>query len=618
MPRFLALAIVGMGLVIPASGQDVTKARYDRDSSCGQEAACKGGSFETVLLETTAIAATLATDGSFTLGTTKGASAETLDDDVQVTYGFPYAVTSFAYLSIDGNAVRLDGEDLFGGVSTSSESGILRWTPGNMEKTGLLGGDVFAQFRITKESDTSLVFDLLARNEGSGTVSVAPGLVLDPAMGKWGDGYVNLDGMTTRTLAGSDIPAAFQISERQDVPEGLRAGIAFGGNGPARLDVGNWFDLMGLREASAAIYDLALRMEGEAVELAPGDTTRLSMVFSLEPPDFPAGLFVRADMPQSLTIAGGRLFPQDLRARIELSNNSASATGDIEVSLGAASPVDIATDGQTDPLQPGESRVVFLEGFVPEIYEDTSVEVTLEASDGQFTDGLERTLFVPAAPYSDEGILLSIDSVITSGFPTLGVIFEAKIEETEARIPGLRPSNVFLWENGTRIQDFSLTRDSTRSLEAVDLVFVLDVTGSMRNEIEGVRANLIEFGDSIRVQGIDPRMAMVTFRDELADVFEFTTDITAFQNFVGRQVATGGGDAPENSLAALERAVQLPFREEALRVVIWITDERFHEQDNVTSLSRSEVLDNLLGAGIVVYSVGASNYVTDWYGPFVD
>ncbi|NNE69245.1 MAG: hypothetical protein HKN29_02650 [Rhodothermales bacterium] len=38
----------------------------------------------------------------------------------------------------------------------------------------------------------------------------------------------------------------------------------------------------------------------------------------------------------------------------------------------------------------------------------------------------------------------------------------------------------------------------------------------------------------------------------------------------------------------------------------------------MTSLSRGEVLDNLLGAGIVVYSVGASNYVTDWYGPFVD
>ena len=115
----------------------------------------------------------------------------------------------------------------------------------------------------------------------------------------------------------------------------------------------------------------------------------------------------------------------------------------------------------------------------------------------------------------------------------------------------------------------------------VDVVFVLDVTGSMGRFIEGVKDGIGDFADGLKGAKIDARVALVAFRDgpnrEASEVLKFngepfTTDIGAFKKAVGRLSANGGGDEPESSLDGLVEAAELKFRQKAARVLILITD----------------------------------------------
>jgi Mg-chelatase subunit ChlD len=115
----------------------------------------------------------------------------------------------------------------------------------------------------------------------------------------------------------------------------------------------------------------------------------------------------------------------------------------------------------------------------------------------------------------------------------------------------------------------------------VDVVFVLDVTGSMEFAINGVRDGIVQFVDNLARQELDIRIGMVAFRDismrEPPEVLKFpeapfTNQPEAFRTQVQKLVASGGGDEPESSPNALSLASTLPFREGATRVVVFITD----------------------------------------------
>jgi Mg-chelatase subunit ChlD len=115
-----------------------------------------------------------------------------------------------------------------------------------------------------------------------------------------------------------------------------------------------------------------------------------------------------------------------------------------------------------------------------------------------------------------------------------------------------------------------------------DVFFVLDVTGSMGWAIDGVRNGIGGFARDMRNNKIDFRIGLLAFRDLTFDrdamtllSFDgkpFTNDVDAFRSQVGLLVANGGGDIPESSLEAVERAAQQPFRKDATKVLLLITD----------------------------------------------
>jgi hypothetical protein len=133
---------------------------------------------------------------------------------------------------------------------------------------------------------------------------------------------------------------------------------------------------------------------------------------------------------------------------------------------------------------------------------------------------------------------------------------------------------------------------------AVDIVFCVDVTGSMTPILDQVKANALRFyGDvqsNLTAKGktIDElRVRVVAFRDIIADgeaalqespFFGLPAEEAGFSGFVNGLVAEGGGDAPESGLEAVALAMTSPWTTRGDRrrqvIVVW-TDQPAHSLD---------------------------------------
>src|SRR5581483_11385481 len=100
--------------------------------------------------------------------------------------------------------------------------------------------------------------------------------------------------------------------------------------------------------------------------------------------------------------------------------------------------------------------------------------------------------------------------------------------------------------------------------------------------INGVKDGIGDFVKRLEGQRVDARFGLIAFRDIVADMEKpfalrfggetFTRDYKAFREQVRGLRAYGGGDTPESSLQALGLAARQPFRPDASRVLILITD----------------------------------------------
>src|SRR5829696_514913 len=133
---------------------------------------------------------------------------------------------------------------------------------------------------------------------------------------------------------------------------------------------------------------------------------------------------------------------------------------------------------------------------------------------------------------------------------------------------------------------------------AVDIVFCIDVTGSMTPILDAVKANALGFYDdvqtSLTAKGKNVtqlRVRVVAFRDFVADgpaaleespFYTLPTDRNGFSEFVNGLIPQGGGDAPESGLEAVSLAINSPWTTTGDRrrqvIVVW-TDQPAHPID---------------------------------------
>lgn len=85
----------------------------------------------------------------------------------------------------------------------------------------------------------------------------------------------------------------------------------------------------------------------------------------------------------------------------------------------------------------------------------------------------------------------------------------------------------------------------------VDVLFLLDVTGSMGDEIDQLKTTIADVSTRLEQlpQHPDIRFGMTLFRDDgdvfVTSTFDLTGDLAAFQSALNDVVAGGGGDTPE-------------------------------------------------------------------------
>jgi Mg-chelatase subunit ChlD len=550
--------------------------------------------------------------GYFTLGTSNGISEMAIDDNCEITFGHPYSMTSFAYPIVDGERI-LPIEQRPSVPPELIQSGdTLRTTIKDDNQLHFVTS-------IYKKSENLICLQYQVINHDDISHQVAAGLFFDVALGRWGDGFV--DGgngvIDTITTIIPEIDESLFIRERKDSDKGIGLRLEFGADPPARISVGNWIDEYKNNPQEEGLYDLAIHSRWEGSELASGDTLGFIQLFALVVPEAEPKPFIRWDLPSSFSIENNLLFPSGIITNVEIVNCDESG-GSFELSIPGSENVydwlseDVFTlnCAQSYHYHPAKLNI-------PEIYDSIVIPVRIQLIEsGVVADELIRNVFIPAAPYSDEGLDISIDTSYEA-YGKVHISFRALNSETRQILYSLHKNNVTVFDNNIPLEDFEMARDTSGGITNTDLIFVLDVTGSMAEEIAGVRDNIIEFTDSLSYRGIDFRLGMVTFLDVIENVYDFTTDVQEFQMNVAAQYSHGGADRPENSLEALSVASQFSFRENANRVIIWITDADYHISDDVTQLTKQAVIDQLLAVGVQTHCIGNTTFKTDFYDQII-
>jgi hypothetical protein len=127
-----------------------------------------------------------------------------------------------------------------------------------------------------------------------------------------------------------------------------------------------------------------------------------------------------------------------------------------------------------------------------------------------------------------------------------------------------------------------LPTNRLQEAEVADLVFLVDITGSMQPYIDGTKEAILDIVDQLDTVEIEKlRMAFVGYRDVndqvQFEILPFTTSPNSFRSFLARIKANGGGDGPEDVFGGLEKVGQLDWSPNAgTRVMIHIADSPCH------------------------------------------
>ena len=196
----------------------------------------------------------------------------------------------------------------------------------------------------------------------------------------------------------------------------------------------------------------------------------------------------------------------------------------------------------------------------------------LNASDVSITDGLDSIIklnrgFLPKSGYSR-----STDDLIKDQQP----FFRSKNTfVTKKLLPGVKSINLF----STNTSLVKIARNIvSHSKNIVDIVFLIDGSRSMRNDIESVRNHLQSMIDVLNLENMDFTIGVVIFRHHRGygllgwdfEVTQQTKSIGQITKVFDKVRCIGGEKAIDSIYRATE---EVKFREDAERRFILVTDE---------------------------------------------
>jgi hypothetical protein len=153
---------------------------------------------------------------------------------------------------------------------------------------------------------------------------------------------------------------------------------------------------------------------------------------------------------------------------------------------------------------------------------------------------------------------------------------------------------------------------------------VIDTTGSMSDKIESLLATCRQFADDFNALRLNHRIAIVSFGDlrvqgDKIQNTAFTSKVeTTKKSLQNIPRNSGGGNEGESSLEALERALSLPFRSDAVKAIVLITDEpadqhRLNAEEIIGRLTERQMLVFVASPPFKYYQRMALRNGGQWY-----
>jgi hypothetical protein len=143
----------------------------------------------------------------------------------------------------------------------------------------------------------------------------------------------------------------------------------------------------------------------------------------------------------------------------------------------------------------------------------------------------------------------------------------------------------------------------------LDLLLTIDATGSMSDEMEYLKQELVGILDRVESAnpGIDIQVGLIVYRDKGDEYvmrdFPLTGDISKLKGQLSAQGAAGGGDMEEAMQDAMAKSLDYAWREDAVKVNLLMADAPPHDGD-VASTWESALVSRTMGIHVV--SVAAS------------
>lgn len=164
------------------------------------------------------------------------------------------------------------------------------------------------------------------------------------------------------------------------------------------------------------------------------------------------------------------------------------------------------------------------------------------------------------------------------------------------------------------INTITMRNVQSSSVNAVDIALVIDATGSMGDEIDYLKVELRNIARTIErsFPRVDQRFALVVYRDDGDDFvsrsFDFTENLSRFENHLARQSANGGGDYPEAMDAGLDDATKLSWSQDSAKIVFLVADAPPHAEQMRRTM---DAVDDLRSMGAAFYPVAASGVASE-------
>ena len=155
----------------------------------------------------------------------------------------------------------------------------------------------------------------------------------------------------------------------------------------------------------------------------------------------------------------------------------------------------------------------------------------------------------------------------------------------------------------------------------IDVVFVVDTTGSMGGEIAQIRADLSILVDQLATTTDSYRVAVVSYRDfsqRTGDSDDypsrvdqtFTEDLDLIQAAIDSLTADGGGDWEETVFSGIQAAIELPWRPGVTKIAIVIGDAPALSPEPFSELTTSQIVANSIAVDpvqVIGVDVGSLN-----------